>query len=141
MTIGRPPRGLSHIEQLFDSGYSDHPTRIWLDAYLRSVNALVGTQDDALSVDDYTQTNTDPTIVKIDVKDAELEVLKGMEDTISRARPLLYIEVHRHFLDAFGASVDDILEFLRSREYSVRTLDHRSDMADAENTFLAIGVP
>ncbi len=46
---------------------------------------------ETVRLDDY---NFSPDLVKIDVEGAELDVLKGMKETIRRTRPILLVEVH-----------------------------------------------
>jgi FkbM family methyltransferase len=40
-----------------------------------------------------------PNVIKIDVEGAELEVLKGGEQTLEKARPLVFIEAHTPALE------------------------------------------
>ena len=57
-------------------------------------------------------------VVKIDVEGAEWDVLAGMEKTIRRDQPIIFIEVIDAQLSPFGRSSNDIYGFLRSRNYS-----------------------
>ena len=50
-----------------------------------------------------------PDLVKIDVEGAEEGVLAGMDQILSEDRPVLYIEVHRKGLAAFGQTPDDLI--------------------------------
>ncbi|MBS44930.1 MAG: hypothetical protein CMH83_17540 [Nocardioides sp.] len=53
-----------------------------------------------------------PALVKIDVEGHELEALAGLEQTIQRARPRLFVEVDNTHLDAFE-------EWRREHDYEV----------------------
>src|SRR5262249_31934393 len=56
-------------------------------------------------------------LVQIDVEGAEFEVLKGLERTIARDRPLLLIELHGPLLPKFGSSKAEVLDWLARRGY------------------------
>jgi len=49
---------------------------------------------EALTVDAYATKGVQPTMIKIDVEGAEVEVLKGAQGTLSRERPVVLVEVH-----------------------------------------------
>jgi hypothetical protein len=49
---------------------------------------------EALTLDAYAADHDPPTMIKIDVEGAEIEVLKGAQRLISRTRPVLLFEVH-----------------------------------------------
>jgi FkbM family methyltransferase len=68
-----------------------------------------------------------PDLVKIDVEGAEVEVLRGMEVIIRRARPTIFVEVHGVALPRFGHSPTDVVTFLRRHDYALYHVeDHRS---------------
>ena len=62
---------------------------------------------------------TAPTSVKIDVEGAEMLVLRGMSRLLSsKKKPKnIFIEVHQDFLRQFDSDKDEVLAFLREREY------------------------
>ncbi|MDZ7697253.1 MAG: FkbM family methyltransferase [Deltaproteobacteria bacterium] len=62
-------------------------------------------------------------LVKIDVEGAELNVLRGMTDTLQTNRPSLIIEVHPKQLEDFGFSPDDLSEFLIMLGYTIKPID------------------
>lgn len=69
-----------------------------------------------------------PTVVKIDVEGHELATLRGMEETIARARPHMLIEVWEPTRDA-------VLEFLRGHGYALT----RTEAEDRRvNNYLAL---
>jgi FkbM family methyltransferase len=54
-----------------------------------------------------------PSAIKVDVEGAEMEVLRGAEDTVSRARPVIFLSTH-------GAEVHRrCLAWLRGRGYAL----------------------
>jgi hypothetical protein len=59
-------------------------------------------------------------IVQIDVEGAEWEVLRGMENLLTRDRPTLLIELHGPLLPRFGTTKADFLRWLGDRDYDIR---------------------
>lgn len=78
-----------------------------------------------------------PQLVKIDVEGAELEVLRGMEEMVARHRPLFVIELHPHTLPLFGASVQDVTDWLVGRGYHLTPLDAGEISPSEATTILA----
>jgi len=63
-----------------------------------------------------------PTVLKIDVEGAEMNVLQGLETTIAASDVrLIYVEVHR-FIDDFGFEQQDVNDFLEGRGFETETL-------------------
>lgn len=67
--------------------------------------------------------NASVRLMKIDVEGAELEVLRGALNIIKCARPVLVIEVHGFALPEFGASADELEEFLQGLGYRKTLID------------------
>jgi hypothetical protein len=59
-------------------------------------------------------------VLKIDVEGAELQVLKGAQETLTRYHPLLVVELIDDQLSEMGTSSAEVTEFLRSYGYIVR---------------------
>jgi len=57
--------------------------------------------------------------VKLDAEGAELDVLKGLADTIARYRPLLSIEIYSEWTRAFGYEPADLVRLVESLGYNV----------------------
>jgi FkbM family methyltransferase len=67
-----------------------------------------------------------PRAIKIDVEGYELYVLRGLDATLARAKPLLIIElVSRHLANA-GCNVEAVTAFLRARGYRAYRMGLRS---------------
>lgn len=60
-----------------------------------------------------------PGSIKIDVEGSEYAVLEGAADTLERCRPVILAELSDALLRKSGASVDLVLQFLRSHRYDV----------------------
>ena len=70
-----------------------------------------------VTLDEFSQTQPPPTLVKVDVEGAESEVLKGAVRLFERVRPRLICEVH----DAENGRY--VMEWLVARRYSARWLE------------------
>jgi FkbM family methyltransferase len=80
------------------------------------------------------QNHFTPTHVKIDVEGFEEEVLKGAADTLFKARPVIFLELHGDMIRARGKNPEDVLDLLQKVGYSVfQALDgsplHRDELS------------
>jgi FkbM family methyltransferase len=73
-------------------------------------------------------------LVKIDVEGAELDVLRGMEQSLEKYHPLLLIELHTKHLSHFNYGPEDLLRFLEVLNYRVHPVDKASLDFKNENT-------
>jgi hypothetical protein len=64
-----------------------------------------------------------PDVIKIDIEGNEYQALKGMINTITNFKPIIFIEVHPKFLRNYENSVDDVLSFVESINYDILDLD------------------
>lgn len=62
-------------------------------------------------------------LVKVDVEGAEWHVLRGMEKTILRDRPVLVIEIHPEYMLSFGSSADQLAHQLLDWDYQLQPID------------------
>jgi len=69
-------------------------------------------------------------LVKIDVEGAELRVLQGMADCLTRDRPDIIVEVTDQFLRALGASASDLLGFLTACGYRMYQIPDEGPLAE-----------
>ena len=60
-----------------------------------------------------------PNLVKIDIEGAELSALKSGVEFLKRVRPVLLIEVHANLLPEFGATEEDLTDFLSRLGYKL----------------------
>lgn len=59
-----------------------------------------------------------PDVITIDVEGAEMSVLEGAEQTLTHAKPLLYLSVHPQFMfDAWGVTIAEFCAWLTERGY------------------------
>lgn len=89
LVIARRGRAANHLASVAGSSQSGGP---------RETLAV-----DAVSLDSLLSIRTAPTVVKIDVEGAELEVLAGAERVLSQARPTLLIEVSSPSIEPLSA--------------------------------------
>ncbi len=83
----------------------------------------------ATSIDQYVQEHQlEPDFIKIDVEGAELDALKGMEQTLQRPNLKMLVEVHPKNLEAFGYHYQEVLQILSDSGFHLYELiEHRSD--------------
>jgi hypothetical protein len=67
----------------------------------------------ALTLDAFVENHPRPTMVKIDVKGAEIEVLRGSQRVTSQSRPVLLFEVHH------GEAATLLEDQLQQRDYRI----------------------
>jgi len=67
-----------------------------------------------------------PTIAKVDVEGAEFKVLKGMDRLLDSIQ-IIYCEIHHPALDGFNTDGEEIIEYLESSGFEVKTLHQRGD--------------
>lgn len=61
-------------------------------------------------------------VVKIDTEGSELNVLKGMENTLLKFRPIVMVEIHYTKIKHFGFKENDVLEFMNKFGYKNKVL-------------------
>ena len=67
-------------------------------------------------------------LIKIDVEGAELPVLKGARNVLSRFRPYLIIEIQHETAEQAGYKASDILEFLEPLDYRFYTIGRKAKL-------------
>lgn len=68
--------------------------------------------------DDITDVEKSPAVLKIDVEGAEMEVLHGLEESISDSR-VIYCEIHPELLPEFGSQSKDVFSYFDRNGYEV----------------------
>ena len=64
--------------------------------------------------------------IKIDVEGAELKVLTGGRNLLTKARPLLLIEANESALRGQGATADALLDLLRTLDYQIHVFSEHT---------------
>jgi FkbM family methyltransferase len=85
------------------------------DGLQKTVEIEVSTLDKFVMENHFTKLN----LVKVDVEGFEYKVLKGAEDTITKFRPTLFVELDDENLIAQGNSAKELVEFLEKKGYSL----------------------
>ena len=88
-------------------------------AWTKSVKVACTTVDRL--VEEYQLHRVD--LVKIDVEGAELQVLRGMRDTLARFRPKVVTELSPRLLEGFSITLDTVQEHLTRQGYTVMPLE------------------
>jgi hypothetical protein len=68
-----------------------------------------------------------PTAVKIDVEDAELSVLRGMEATLQEHYRLVYVEVHASKIEKHGGSEEEVHSALEDASFECEEIEEHGD--------------
>lgn len=76
-----------------------------------------------LTIDSYITAHDPPSVVKLDIEGAEYHALKGMSQTITSHRPILFVEVHPTYLPTFGHQAEDVISFLSDYKYDLQILE------------------
>ena len=117
---------LSDIEREAAFGYRIEP-----DNNTGEFTATVAKGDELVEQDQVTS----PTMIKIDVEGAELDVLRGLDETLTRDEcRLVYIELHGRISD-FGGTWEELKEYLHDRHFNTEIIAKR-EAEDFEQPFL-----
>lgn len=74
-----------------------------------------------LTIDSITPDHAlEPSLIKIDVEGAELDVLKGGIETFRKFKPVLILSLHPEFIKIKGDSLEMIWDLLAEEKYEVR---------------------
>lgn len=120
-------------ENIYAFEMNEDHAKMFAEANSGDVNLeirVIGDGTDGESIDDYVQTHESPSIVKIDVEGKEYEVLKGMENTLEKENPLVFVEIHPKNLHSGNRGVSEVLELLHEAGYTLFAANHRK--SDAE---------
>jgi FkbM family methyltransferase len=68
-----------------------------------------------------------PTVLKIDVEGAELDVLRGLQNTLIESCRLCYVEVHPDRIRKYDGTAKEVEEFLSELGFNIETIYERED--------------
>jgi FkbM family methyltransferase len=71
-----------------------------------------------------------PTFMKMDIEGSEMQALRGATATLHRHRPTILAEVDDTMLSSAGSSAAEVLGFLRSHGYAIKSVDGATIDAD-----------
>jgi FkbM family methyltransferase len=96
------------------------------DSFANAVDAAPGDDAtfDTVSIDDYRADHALRLgLIQLDIEGAEFQALLGAEATLSRDRPDIVFEVHRHYVDwSRGLLNTDLCRYLRGLSYTLYAL-------------------
>jgi len=122
-------RGRDRLLRVEDLSWSQLESQGW---HPRTVDAV---EVEVVPIDELVASGelSPPTLVKIDVEGAELDVVRGMADTLARHRPAIVCELH----DTAAAFV----ELMEGYGYSVENLEGTGPVAETPRTAHALALP
>jgi FkbM family methyltransferase len=71
-------------------------------------------------------------LIKIDVQGAEKMVLEGAEETINKFHPSLFVEIDEEALNEYGTNTSEIIEMLKSRNYTPFYIDKKNKLQEID---------
>jgi FkbM family methyltransferase len=93
----------------------------------RTIEIEVNSLDDEVAASRLPQ----PDLVKIDVEGLEMDVLRGMKETIRKRRPNLFIEVHGADTQSKDDNARQVVKFLLDAGYSVFHVESKQNITHA----------
>lgn len=78
--------------------------------------------------------------MKIDVEGMEAKLIRGAIETLARCRPLLYVELNRRTLAAFGETTRSLVSLIESLNYKIQFMlpEHNLDCEEINVFFLPL---
>jgi FkbM family methyltransferase len=114
------------------SGNNNNSGGCYLGEHMKIANVLVR------SLDSY---NLAPDFIKLDVEGCEFKALKGAVRTIEKHRPTMVIEMNTVALGRQGDKIEDIVDFLSIRGYSMKILQENCNHSSPMYDLLCLPVP
>jgi len=126
--------------QLVNIGMGNSDTESYLDSPYSQNSGMKRVSTDGVRIrletlDGYLRNNNIPKvdIIKIDVEGFEFNVLKGGIGTIRDFRPTLFIELDDKYLNTYGSSAEEVIDFLRKFNYSITTAEDNLELKRVED--------
>ena len=83
---------------------------------------------EAIALDDFfDEQGITPDVIKIDIEGAEALALKGLQRTLSKTKPTLFLEVHPHNFQIFDTSMEEIFGYLFAAGYRLQEIPEDGD--------------
>lgn len=159
-----PPERVHAFEPGSNYGYLAYNNQRLFGGRVRTNKAFAthatGEDGGAIALDDYAGQWGDPGVIKIDVDGGEATVIQGAIDTLRRARPVLFLEVHFLGGPLYPELRARLVELLRDLPYryelcrnhrrpdgaveplaSIESLPARQDERFDDNDYLLIARP
>lgn len=115
-----------------------HNSLIRSDELKTSARVKTTTLDEFLSSQKITKTD----IIKMDIEGAEILAIEGMKNTLTKHKPLLFLEFSPHSIMKLNRNPLDFLSALRSIGYSIfeidKTRQHLNNVADFQKFITSI---
>ena len=73
---------------------------------------------EAVALDDFVKSHPSPTLIKIDVEGAEIDVLRGSEEIFAQTRPIVICEVHHEKAE------QEVTRWLSEKDYRFEWLEN-----------------
>lgn len=98
---------------------------------------------EAITIDDFFESEklTGIDLIKADIEGFEMEMLKGATQTLSKYKPMLFLELNNDFLSQAGSSGADMIKFLSELGYKVYNADGFKQLSptdDFKNTHIDV---
>lgn len=107
--------GLAHIQTRYD----ERPGKEIHFKYQKTSSVVC----EVVRLDDFLPGHAEISFVKCDIEGAELLALRGAEKLIERWAPTIVCEINPWFLEGFGISLGELLEFFAKRGYAMYRYD------------------
>lgn len=131
--LGIEPQNIHAFE---GDRFRSHILRTNHDAEGVNINtAFVGNDSKGnkyITIDEYAQSHSYPSVLKIDIEGGELAALKGMETVLEESHPSLLIEVHP---TTYEYEETDLIDYLDGHGYALASAHHQVLKVDSKEPF------
>ena len=64
-----------------------------------------------------------PEVIKIDVEGAEINVLKGAQNTLKKHKPIIYLSIHPRHIKELGSDVNELIILIDEIGYKIEDFE------------------